>query len=248
MDRDVVHYELTKEWAVEVMGPRLNEPGLVEYLAELIARGNKDIDEIRGVLVLIWPYHRLIHFSDWDEVEFCSQHALRLGHPYVVGAVLHQAQDYFSHFGEGYRMESWGHSYHLLRWRLRNQKVIEKFYRCHSRETLEMHLQALYPEVSLSRFSDWELMDLYLRERSLSRWEERGIYGYNPDLYYEHTWRDREMKEVTCSLLSQYTERLLSNPEWLENVRNRHYRVRLSLLARFYTQMLILGRDGHRLS
>jgi len=239
MDWDVVHYQLTREWAQEIFHSWLGKSA--GYLAELVARGDNDVDEACSLVSFFRPYHRLIHFADWDEVLYCWQHALLLGHPYVAGVVLHQAQDYFSHWGEGYRLGSFGHSYHLLRWRLRNQRVKEHFYSLYPRERLEGWLRELYPEVSFNRFDDWELVDLYLRERSLSRWEERGIYGYNPDLYYAHTRRDQEMKRVTCALLHEYLDRLLANPELLENVQNRCYSASLSLLVRFCTLMLIRG-------
>lgn len=241
MDRDVVHYQLTRAWAQEIFHLWLGKSA--GYLAELVARGDNDIDEAYSLVSFFRPYHRLIHFADWDEVLYCWQHALLLGHPYVVGVVLHQAQDYFSHWGEGYRLESFGHSYHLLRWRLRNQRMKECFYSLYSRERLEDWLRELYPEVSFNRFDDWELVDLYLRERSLSRWEERRIYGYNPDLYYAHTRRDQEMKRITCALLHEYLDRLLANPKLLENVQDRRYSVSLPLLFRFCTQMLVRGND-----
>lgn len=246
MDRDVVHYQLTKQWAQTIFRSWLGESA--GYLAELVARGDNDVDEARTLVSLIRPYHRLIHFADWDEVLYCWQQALLLGHPYIIGVVLHQAQDYFSHWGEGYRLESFGHSYHLLRWRLRNQWVKERFYSLHPRGGLEDHLRELYPEVSFNRFDDWELVDLYLRERSLSRWEERGIYGYNPDLYYAHTRRDQEMKRVTCAFLREYLDQLRENPEWLANVWDCRYSVNLPALVRFCTLMLVRGKNGREYS
>lgn len=239
MIRDVVHYQLTREWAQEIFHSCLGDSA--GYLAELVARGDNDVDEARSLVSFFRPYHRLIHFADWDEVLYCWQHALLWGHPYIVGVVLHQAQDYFSHWDEGYRLGSFGHSYHLSRWRLRNQRVKERFYSLYPRERLEGWFWELYPEVSFDRFDEWELVDLYLRERSLSRWEERGIYGYNPDLYYAHTRRDQEMKRVTCALLHEYLDRLLADLKLLENVQNRCYSASLPVLVRCCTQMLIGG-------
>lgn len=239
MDREIVHYHLTKQWALEANGLL---GGATEHLATLIAQGNRDMDLVRSVISLIPSYHRLVHFADWEEAVRCVRWAIRLGDPYIFGATLHQVQDYFSHNGEGYRMNSFGHSYHLFRWHLRNELLMQRFYALHPRAGVEERLSVLYPGTSFVQVTDWELVDLYLRERSISEWSERGIYGYNPDLYYGQTRRDQEMERATRRFLLDYRLRVLNDPVCLERVLNQWYKTNILGVVRFYTLALRSGR------
>ncbi len=235
MDREIVHFHLTKQWALETDG-LFGE--VMEYLAAQIAQGNRDMDLARSVISLVPSYHRLVHFASWEEAVQCVRWAIYLGNPYIFGATLHQIQDYFSHYGEGYRMGSFGHSHHLLRWRLRNESLMQRFYDLHPRTWVEERLSGLYPEMSFAQVTDWELVDLYLRERSVSEWKERGVYGYNPDLYYEHTWRDRGMERATRCFLREYILRVRNDPVCLDRVARQEYGTNILGMVRFYTLVL----------
>ncbi len=106
----------------------------------------------------------------------------------------------------------------------RSEKVIQKFYATHHQSEIQARLAALYPGVDFRSedatedqkppFSRSELIDLYLREwrTGLSRWEERKEYGYRTDLYFPHTYRDRQMEWETRIFITRFGDELLRSP------------------------------------
>jgi len=214
-DKDEVHFSLTLEIAQLVLG-RLGAYGTRS--AWLIARGNWYMDA--GWIA----YRQDLHFVDWSVAHANVKRAIQMKHPYVFGAALHQVQDYFSHYYEGFRMP-FGHARYTVG--QRPFWMIATFFREHPRSWVETQLSMLYPGIDFSGqdqvedgrppFTDNELIDLYLREWrvGLSRREEREKYGYNTDRYFPHTYRDRQMKWETEHFVCLFVVEILRDPcQW----------------------------------
>ncbi len=231
-----VHYDLTKQWVLEVIGNRLGSAGA--YVAELIARGNLSVDTFSLLTLTFYPF---LHFAGWRTARWLVERAICWGHPYVFGATLHQIQDWFTHRGEGYRfiIDGIAHYRHYLQYRLRTHWLLAKFYSDRPRSEVKALLAALYPNVAFDSFTDSELLDLYLREGHLATWEERERYGYFSDRYYDHTRRDQAMKRWTQYLTRQFVERVLRDTGCMAKVLRCEYRPSPALLVSFYATALL---------
>ena len=231
-----VHYHLTKQWVLEVIGNRLGSAGV--YVAELIARGNLFVDAYSLLALTFYPF---LHFSGWRMARWFVERAMGTGHPYVFGAALHQVQDWFTHRGEGYRFLTDGiaHYRHYIQYCLRTNRLLEKFFSNRPRAEVESLLSALYPGVAFDQFTDSELLDLYLREGRLATWEEREQYGYFSDRYYDHTCRDQAMKRWTQYLTRQFVDRVLGDAGCLAKIARCEYQPSMGLLIAFYGAALL---------
>lgn len=236
MAQNDVHYYLTKQWVLEVIGNRLGSAGA--YVAELIARGNLFVDAYSLLTLTFYP---LLHFAGWRTARRFVDQAIRLGHPYAFGAALHQIQDWFTHCGEGYRflIDGVAHYRHYLQYRLRTHRLLARFYSDRPRREVESLLTALYPGVAFDQFTDSELLDLYLREGRLATWREREQYGYFSDRYYEHTYRDQAMKRWTQYLTRNFVDRVLGDAGCMAKVLRCEYRPSLAVLMSFYAMALL---------
>lgn len=236
MAQNDVHYHLTKEWVLEVIGGRLGEAGA--YVAELIAQGNAFVDVFSIFALTFYPF---LHFSNWQMAQWFAERAIAVGHPYIFGAALHQVQDWFTHRGEGYRflLDGIAHYRHYIKYCLRTSRLVAKFYSHRPRPQVEALLSALYPGVSFDQFTDSELLDLYLREGRLATWKERERYGYFSDRYYDHTHRDRAMKRWTQYLTQRFLERILGDVETLSKVLRGEYRSSMAALMGFYAATVL---------
>jgi RHS repeat-associated protein len=211
--KDEVHYQKTLEIAQTVLG-HLGIYGARTAL--LVARGDRCMDEMPLAV------YQHLHFVDWPVAHANAERAIQMKHPYVFGAALHQVQDYFSHYYEGFRFPGEGH----LRYTIgrRPPWTIAEFFRKHPRSWVESQLSVLYPGIDFSGedrvedgappFTDNELIDLYLREwrAGLSKWEERERYGYNTDRYFSHTYRDRQVEWETGHFIRRFEAAILCDP------------------------------------
>ncbi len=212
--KDDVHYQLTLEIAQSALG-HLGVYGT--RTAWLIARGNQYMDDF------LFAFRRQsLHFTDWPVAHANAERAIQMRHPYVFGATLHQIQDYFSHYYEGFRFPGEGHArYNVGR---RPSWTIHRFFARHPRSWVESRLSLLYPGIDFSGrdqvedhrppFTDNELIDLYLREWriGLSRREEWEEYGYNTDWYFPHTYRDQQMERETRHFIQRFAFEILRDP------------------------------------
>ena len=236
MAQNDVHYDLTKQWVLEVIGNRLGSAGA--YVAELIARGNLFVDAHSLLALTFYP---LLHFAGWHTARRFVERAIALGHPYVFGATLHQIQDWFTHCGEGYQflIDGIAHYRHYLQYCLRTHRLLAKFYSDRPRSEVEALLATFYPGVAFDQFTDSELLDLYLREGRLATWEERELYGYFSDRCYGHTHRDQAMKRWTQYLTRQFVERVWGDTGCMAKVLRCEYRPSLAALMSFYATALL---------
>ncbi len=236
-----VHYYLTKSWISEVIGNRLGSAGA--YVAELIASGNLFAD---GYSIFSFTFYPFLHFADWKTARHFVERAIRVGDPYIFGATLHQIQDCFTHWCEGYRflIDGVAHYRHYLQYCLRTARQIAAFYIHRPRSVVESLLSALYPGVSFAQFTDTELMDLYLREGRLAIWEERQRYGYFSDRYYSHTSRDQAMKRWTQYLTRRFLERVLGDEQLIGKVYRCELRPSVVSLMAFFAVTLLSLLNG----
>lgn len=236
MAQNDVHYDLTRQWVLEVIGNRLGSAG--PYVAELIAQGNAFVDVFSIFALTFYP---LLHFASWRTAQWFAERAIASGHPYLFGAALHQVQDWFTHRGEGYRflVDGIAHYRHYLQYRLRTSRLLAKFYSHRPRPQVEAMLSALYPGVSFDQFTDSELLDLYLREGRLATWGEREQYGYFADCYRSHTHRDQAMKRWTQYLTRRFIDRVQGDAGCLSRILRGEYRPSLALLMGFYATTLL---------
>ncbi len=182
-DKDVVHKDLTQRVARELLS-QFRVPFLPFTLAEVIANADRRVDTD---VVLAWPGGcPKCHFCPLELVESNVDEVIRSRNPYLLGATLHQAQDFFSHWREGY---TWEHLWDTLNAH-RSQETIDDFYkgghwdvicgedRCspfwepspspygaHLREQVEADILERNPGINnLSSVSDDLLIDLFLRK------------------------------------------------------------------------------------
>lgn len=236
MAQNDVHYNLTKQWVLEVIGNRLGAASA--YVAELIASGNLFAD---AYSVFNFTFYPFLHFADWPTARRFVERAIRLGNPYIFGGTLHQIQDWFTHCGEGYRflIDGIAHYRHYWQHCLRTHRLLAKFYSDRPRSEVEALLAAFYPGVAFDQFTDSELLDLYLREGRLATWEERERYGYFSDRYYDHTHRDQAMRRWTQYLTRQFVDRVLGDAGCLAKVARCEYQPSTALLIAFYGATLL---------
>jgi hypothetical protein len=147
------------------------------------------------------------HFETRAAARADAMAAIELADPSLFGAALHEIQDSYSHWGEGYRMPL-GHGWHWSVVQIRNTlpgaSLLSQFYSDHSESELRMQLSTIYPPGEIARVSREELVDLYLRTSSLPGDQERDRYGYDTDLYFEFTSRDSEMRNETLGWLATF--------------------------------------------
>jgi len=101
-----LHYDATKQWAlslVRLFGVWLD----AEKLAELIAEGNQYVDDSTELYAVPIQGCYECHFSPNNHI----WEAIRTGNPFMFGAALHQAQDFYSHWNEGYTSGFLGHAW-----------------------------------------------------------------------------------------------------------------------------------------
>ena len=237
-DKNIVHYDLTRRAARELLS-HFRSPLLPLMLADIIAETDRRVDTN---LALAWPPGcKECHFCPLDLVESNVEEAIKSRNPYFWGAVLHQTQDYFSHWREGY---TWGHIQDTLRAQ-RPPETIEDFYRgghytvecaeefcvsywvsspspygAHPRTDVMADIWDRNPGINLSSVSDDLLIDLFLRKdpgiysrysTEAQRVEEREWFGLKTDLYFEGAARDTLMERRTREVIRSFLLAVIGN-------------------------------------
>jgi hypothetical protein len=176
----------------------------IYQIADLIAKGNQQVDE--GILMAN-PFggHPELHFQNISTAERNAEAAQVTSDPYLMGAALHQIQDWYSHWDEGYRWPgSIGHGVDSIaagclgvgdchrRWQL-----IANFYIFHP--FAKFNLSQMYPSINLNDISSDKLIDLYLYTFTEPGDMQRGPlgYGYDTDYYFGFTPKDLGMASAT---------------------------------------------------
>ena len=190
--------------------------GFVDWISELIALGDFYMDEEP-----LWADPRggnpKLHFVDQPDVERNASQAVTLGEPHLLGASLHQAQDWYSHWNEGYRYPgTFGHGLDSARAGCRIEggpcqrpdDTIQRFYKKHPRPEVEAQLAQRYSIAQFALVSDDKLIDLYMQEFTEPRAFERTNYGYDTDYFFGFTDRDMTMTAETVYWIIRFFSEL----------------------------------------
>ena len=139
--------------------------------------------------------------------------AIELANPSLFGAALHEIQDSYSHWGEGYRMPL-GHLSHTwiaasrvtLQSRGAHQgaSLLSQFYQEHPENELRTRLSRVCTSGDIARVSRMAPVDLYLRTCTSPGSAERERFGYNTDLYFSFTPRDIAMRAESRDWLAAF--------------------------------------------
>jgi hypothetical protein len=155
------------------------------------------------------------HFASYADTAWHTNKAAFTVEPHIFGAVLHQLQDYYSHWGEGYHDQVLGHGLdsaatvdrgefkldvffeNCHKWNngLYEMCLTPNYFPAHPRDDVLENIKQRNPGIDLSNLTDWDLVDLYLRaDGSNPPSEERAYFGFKPDNYVETSSRDRFME------------------------------------------------------
>jgi hypothetical protein len=183
MYEDNVHFGLTFMTANDLA--RSLGQSDASKVSVAIGEGDQHIDEGFGVRpgpVPFWPGYisepvsqklrgcNACHFQPYDVALRHVQNALMSNNPYIFGATLHQYQDWFTHWNEGYINSHFRHW--LGKNFLRTPALLDEFfsggnsYPAHSREEVIRNIQQRNPGVNTGNLSDWDLIDLHFRNDS----------------------------------------------------------------------------------
>lgn len=245
-----VHRDLTERLVSEIAKSYGVERICDKNISKLISKYDKLVDDssvLSSVSENPYTSHgcRRCHFCDWDDTKDHIEDAINpliYGiNPYYFGAALHQVQDYFSHWNEGYRED--GHAGHTTRrieklpsrrsdffrgghtivvWdedeRELTTEWVESPYPAHPEEDVRRYLQRTNPGVRVSELGQNELIDLYLRKDEgrdpnwLKRVEMRDHFGFDADMYIPGSWRDNLMEWHTRYYIKKFIEATLADP------------------------------------
>jgi hypothetical protein len=214
-----VHYEITleaaKKW-YQVGTPRFFE-------AVLLALGSAHLDDYP---LSSYPRdlggHPEFHFASGSTLDRNWRAVLSDPvDPFLAGCVIHQYQDWFSHWNEGYTDQTWGHGVDtVLAWTrdMRGAKSdfflgyhytsegvrVKSPFDAHPANEVKDQLRSRYPGKNFDRLTQDELIDLYLREFTGPGSLKRGFFGYDTDLFFDFTTRDQLMMSMTNFLVGEF--------------------------------------------
>jgi RHS repeat-associated protein len=226
-----VHLDLTRDrvvyWYRYYPLPGVNR----EQLANLIAEWDYRVDT-SPYLISIGVCGEC-HFKSLDETITHVNTAVSSSQPYLFGGSLHQLQDYYAHWREGYHNQFWGHGYHSVVAGNRNQFFLDDFFEgghvddfgfwtpspfsAHPREKVIQEIRNKNPEINLIGLFDWDLVDLYLRldptdPNSQQRFDERDYFGFQADFTVMTSKRERMMQISTDSYIKEFLKKLADEP------------------------------------
>jgi hypothetical protein len=220
-----VHSELTHRVVLE-LGPIASVVSPIHglnALANRIADGNQHVDDAVGTLDPIVSC-RECHFYPLPKTMKHVEEAVKAVNPYLFGASLHQLQDWYSHWKEGYTGGGAGHAPHDVlagkwtggrTWIQRQDffkgwhlEPVFPYYRpspfpAHPKEEVIANLKRRNPGIVLAGLSDDDLISLYLRKDTIdtANWQtrkaERNYFGYVTDLSIPSSAREKEMYSMT---------------------------------------------------
>jgi RHS repeat-associated protein len=231
-----VHKDLTKRLVSEIARSYGIETVCGEDVSKIISKYNQLVDTspvLSSVPEGVSTYGcRRCHFCNWADttlhIEDTIDPAAYLS-PYFFGAALHQVQDYFSHWGEGYGEE--GHAGHTTRQKVRTSEKLDDFfggghwegsrhnktwvtspYPAHPEEQVRQFLQRTNPGVDISRLGKNDLIDLYLRRDQGRDPTMRDYYGFDPDKYIPGSSRDNLMEWFTRYYIRKFMDAIVEDP------------------------------------
>lgn len=136
--------------------------------------------------------------------------------PFIFGAVLHQFQDYYSHWNEGYENQTLGHGIDSVIAYMRNDTRLKLFFNTYSFDMVSTNIKNRNKSLNISLQRDWDTVDLFLRkENDDPNWNQRvldrKIFGFRPDLYFETSKREIIMQNEIDPYISEFIYKILKD-------------------------------------
>jgi len=201
-----VHYYLTLEWAEEMALCLGCDPCMSGVHAKLIARADYWVDaSLSGMapLPIIGQPER--HFLTRVQAQRDIDRAIESRKVWRFGIALHQLQDTFSHWEEGYTIQLDTDYGHLLATILKELRSLNRGEIAELRDGLvELLVQKRYPRWYVEKLSDGDVLDIFLREYTDPNSSMRRDLGYNTDLYSPWSARDMDMEVATRRALKKF--------------------------------------------
>jgi RHS repeat-associated protein len=193
-------------------------------IATLIAESDNAVDTLN----LLMPVGGCssCHFMPYDRTIQHIEEAILSRKPYLFGASLHQLQDYYTHWREGYHNQTLGHGMHTLL--PRNEMKLQDFYSGGHYETAYgypiwkgspylahpygetlQNVRRRNPQIVEIPGENWDMIDLYLRldgedAGASEQYALRDYFGFKPDKYFKGSRRDIYMTRVTEKYIRQF--------------------------------------------
>ena len=198
----------------------------VPQIARIFAEADQGVDE--GILTAT-PFggHPELHFQDMPIAERNANNAIyKYIDPYLFGSSLHQIQDWFSHWNEGFRYGFFQDGHGLSSAAAgfspngysRGARLIIKFYIDYP--NAKENLRNYYSGININAISADKLIDLYLTTFTRPGDYRRTIagYGYDTDHFFGFTQRDQDMNAATKNWIDNFFMAISDNPDCLENI------------------------------
>jgi hypothetical protein len=179
-----VHYSRTFSWVFELA----SSFGLFDValrLAAEVAKGDQHVDDVWWVLDTVLGCNDC-HFASLQKTMAHVNEAIYFSDkPYLFGATLHQYQDWFSHWGEGYNQKHgiwYEHVTHSEGGLHRPQPLINEFYQAYPKREVIQEVKTRNPgfvsyTIPMDELDDI-LIDLYLRDFVDSRlWKKNSNFS-----------------------------------------------------------------------
>jgi RHS repeat-associated protein len=222
-----VHKDLTWSLVFRSAGAYGFPRSTADRLANAISWADQWVDDSKKLYSLPSACTEC-HFCPFAPTIRHVERAIESGNPYLFGASLHQLQDWFSHWNEGY---TWEHAAHTALAKTRTWIKTQDFFwgwhlgpppnispfPPHPRDQVIQDLRSRNPELDPSGLSDQDLIDLFLRRdfrdpNWRERVEERSYFGLDPDKYVQGSQRDTTMEILTYYFIKQFLQHLVEDP------------------------------------
>jgi hypothetical protein len=193
-------------------------------IAEAIASGDRRTDTNSLLSSLACG---TCHFCNRERTAAHMEEAVNQCNPYLFGYILHQAQDFYSHWNEGYHRE------HVT-----DDRLNPSFRTLRRDDFSEAHPDARAeilqrnPRIDLNQLSDDYVIDVYLRAEPSAEqdpnWDvknrERDYYEFHTDEYFEGSQRETWMRTKTSFYIFRFMTHLVFHccaVEWEDAVVQR---------------------------
>jgi RHS repeat-associated protein len=207
-----VHGELTADMAA-LFGPSHCHGVVCSLVSTHIVQADLNMDSLLHIRLNPIPGlpGAQYHFADQSSAWMDAAAAVASGDPTYMGAALHEVQDWYSHWNEGYRLERGGHALESLNAGCtgfgecrRPLEVMEAFYLEHPEGDVRGSLASRYSSYDVQGISRDKLIDLYLQTFTGPGAFERFWWGYDTDHFFGFTPRDLRASGETGAWLASF--------------------------------------------
>jgi RHS repeat-associated protein len=205
-----VHHDLTFQWAAEAALRCRCDQCMAVVHTWLIAEADLWTDDLfSGMTPAPGIGQPERHFLTRAQAMERVDRAIESRKVWEFGIALHQLQDTFSHWEEGYTLQSgteYGHGYTgFINWLRQHSLLLNRDDLAELRDGLvDLLVQKGYPRWYVETLSDGDVLDLWLREYTDPHDPMRRDLGYNTDLYSPWSGRDMDMEVATRRALKKF--------------------------------------------